>query len=124
MASGYIPIAIAIMLLGGFLGGFLLINALLGPKRKTGIKGEPWECGLDQITSPRQQFPVKFIVVAIFFIVFDVEAVFIYLWAASYRDLLADPMWAMTAFVEMLLFILVLGFGLWYLWRRRALKWD
>ncbi|MCA9521093.1 MAG: NADH-quinone oxidoreductase subunit A [Myxococcales bacterium] len=102
----------------------LVLNLLLGPKNPSAIKSEPFECGQVQITSPRQRFSVKFYLIAIVFIVFDIEVVFLIPWAVLYRWFLTQPSWAVLAFTEMLVFLGILGLGLAYFWKRRGLEWD
>jgi NADH-quinone oxidoreductase subunit A len=97
--------------------GMLTAHRLLGPKRVFAAKQEPFECGEHQIVSPHQRFSVKFYLVAILFIIFDVEAVFLYPWGALFRDL------GFFGFVEMMSFVGVLVVGLVYVWRKGALEW-
>ena len=120
----YVPILLLILIVGGMMAAILVINSFLGPKRKSAIKDAPFECGVDPIGSARQRFSVNFYLVAIFFIVFDIEAVFLYPWAVLYRSFLADPSFALIALVEMFVFIGILGVGLAYVWKRGALDWT
>jgi NADH-quinone oxidoreductase subunit A len=98
-------------------GAMLTIHLLLGPKRRFDSKLEPFECGESQIVSPHQRFSVKFYLVAILFILFDVEAVFLYPWGALFSDL------GWFGFLEMTTFVAVLGVGLAYVWMKGALEW-
>jgi len=98
-------------------GGMLLIQQLLSPRREFGEKQEPFECGESPIVSPHQRFSVKFYLVAILFIIFDVEAVFFYPWGALFADL------GWFGLVEMMTFVLVLAVGLAYVWMKGALEW-
>lgn len=118
----YVPIVITILLACGMMGAVLIINSFLGPRQKKGVHEEPFECGSPPIGTARRRFSVNFYLVAIFFIVFDIEAVFMYPWAVLYRSFLADPAFALTALVEMFVFIGVLAVGLVYVWKRGALK--
>lgn len=124
MLSQYLWILFTIAVAGGLVGGMLLINALFGPKRDSDVKRQPFECGTDQLTSPKQRFSIKYYVIAIAFIVFDIEVVFLYPWAVLYRDMMRTPGWATLFFVEMLIFVAVLMLGLLYLWKRKGLKWE
>jgi NADH-quinone oxidoreductase subunit A len=90
----------------------------------TKTKLEPFEAGEVPISSPRQRFSIKFYMVALFFIVFDIEAVFLFPWAVLYKSWLADPAFAWVAFTEMFLFLGILSLGLVYVWKRGALQWD
>jgi NADH-quinone oxidoreductase subunit A len=103
---------------------------LIGPKRMTNVKAKPFECGSEPIGSPRARTSVKFYQVAILFLVFDIEAAFMYPWAVLYRDLsfLPGPDGVMTVsffgFGEMLAFVAVLVVALAYVWRKKAIGWD
>ena len=120
----YLPLIVTLVLCAGMMGAGLVLNYVLGPKRLTKTKLEPFESGEVPLTSPRQRFSIKFYMVAIFFIVFDIEAVFLFPWAVLYKSWLADPAFAMVAFTEMFLFLGILALGLLYVWKRGALKWD
>ena len=96
--------------------GFLAVSILLGPKRLSKAKLDPFDCGNPPLGTPRIPVSIKYYVVAILFILFDVEAVFLYAWAIIFKDL------GLFGFVEMLIFILVLVAGLAYVWRNGALE--
>jgi len=98
-------------------GVMLLVQRLLSPSRSFPEKQEPFECGESPIVSPHQRFSVKFYLVAILFIIFDVEAVFFYPWGALFTDL------GWFGLIEMMTFVLVLGVGLAYVWLKGALEW-
>ena len=122
--------------------GFVIANAVMMlalshftmRQRPTTVKQTPYESGMPPIGDARERFSVKFYMVAISFIVFDVEAVFLFPWAAHYRQLSCDaPLGAagcpdgslsLYGFVVMLIFILVLTVGLIYEWKKGALQWD
>jgi NADH-quinone oxidoreductase subunit A len=95
----------------------LAIHLLVGPRRAFAEKLEPFECGERQIVSPYQRFSVKFYMVAMLFILFDVEAVFLYPWGALFMEL------GWFGFVEMFTFVFVLAVGLTYVWLKGALEW-
>lgn len=116
--SEYIPVLIMILLASSTSIGILIITSLVGPKKRFADKMEPFECGESPIVSPRQRFSVKFYLVALFFVIFDIEAVFLYPWAVLFNDL------GMFGFVEMMIFIIILAVGLVYVWRRGALEWE
>ena len=120
----YIPIAVMLLLCCGLQGVILILNSLIGPKSRGGTHAEPFECGSEPVGTARERFSVNFYLVAIFFIVFDIEAVFLYPWAVLYRTFLADPSFALIALVEMFVFIGVLFVGLIYVWKRGALDWT
>lgn len=97
--------------------GMLTVHRLLGPKREFPEKQEPFECGERQIVSPHQRYSVKFYLVAILFIIFDVEAVFLYPWGALFQELGWFGFGAMSGFAA----VLVVGFA--YVWQKGALEW-
>jgi NADH-quinone oxidoreductase subunit A len=97
---------------------FLSLSRFIGPRRPTPVKSAPFECGMEQINRPRMQMSVKFSVVAMLFILFDIEVAFLYPWAVQFRHL----HWA--GFVAVLVFLLVLTVGFAYAWRRGALEWN
>jgi NADH-quinone oxidoreductase subunit A len=98
--------------------GILVATSLIGPKKSFPEKMEPFECGESQLVSPKLRFSVKFYLVALFFVIFDIEAVFLYPWAVLFKDL------GLFGFVEMMIFIAVLAVGLIYVWKRGALEWE
>lgn len=114
----YIPALIMLFLATATAVGMLVATTLIGPKLKFAEKMEPFECGESPIVSSKLQFSVKFYLVALFFVIFDIEATFVYPWAVLFRDL------GMFGFVEMMIFLSILAIGLIYVWRRGALEWD
>jgi NADH-quinone oxidoreductase subunit A len=96
----------------------ILLSFVLGERHRGGATGEPYESGILSTGTARVRFDVKFYLVAVFFVVFDLEAVFIFAWAVSIREL----KWA--GYIEMLIFIGVLIVALVYLWRLGALEWG
>ncbi len=119
----YVAIVLTMVLSAGLVGAILVLNAVLGPKRPSPVKERPFECGNPPADTPRKRFHVKYYVVAIAFVAFDIEAVFLFPWAVMYRDLLKDPAFAGLALAEAVLFIGVLALGLWAIWRKGALDW-
>jgi len=114
----YLSLAIAMLVAGVMAVAIVFVASVLGPKRPTRIKLEPFECGSEPVGSARQRFAVKFYVVALLFIVFDVEAVFLYPWAVNFKAL------AWFGYLEMLVFALTLVIGLAYVWKKGALDWE
>jgi NADH-quinone oxidoreductase subunit A len=98
--------------------GMLIATTLIGPKKHFADKMEPFECGESPIVSPKLRFSVKFYLVALFFVIFDIEAVFVYPWAVLFKEL------GIFGFVEMMIFISILAIGLIYVWKRGALEWE
>jgi NADH-quinone oxidoreductase subunit A len=117
MLADYSGVLVMLTLALVVAAAMLLIHRLLGPKRDFSAKLEPFECGEKQIVSPHQRFSVKFYMVAMLFILFDVEAVFLYPWGALFVEL------GWFGFIEMLTFVAVLGVGLAYVWMKGALEW-
>jgi NADH-quinone oxidoreductase subunit A len=97
---------------------FLSLSRFVGPRRPNPVKSAPFECGMEQISTARMQFSIKFSVIAMLFIIFDIEVAFLYPWAVLFRQL------GILGLVEMLFFLLVLTVGLLYAWKRGALEWD
>ena len=133
MAASYLPALLFVVFAIAFAGIMLGLTMVLGPKRSTVIKDEPFECGSVPIGSPRVKFSVKFYQVAILFLVFDIEVAFLYPWASLFRELsctgplspagvcTAEP--SLFGLVEMLIFLGILVVGLAYIWRKKALDW-
>ena len=118
MLENYVPILILIILVAGFAAFTILLSSFLGPKRKTQTKLNPYECGLDPVGTARSRFSIKFYVIAMIFIIFDIEALFLYPWAVIYREL------GLFGLVEMGIFILILLLGFVYIWKKGALEWE
>jgi NADH-quinone oxidoreductase subunit A len=114
----YLPIGI--MILFGVVAGivFTNINRWIGPRRPTEEKLSTYESGMEPVKSARERFSVKFYLVAMLFILFDIEVVFMYPWAVVYRELGA------YGFIEMMVFIGILLIGLLYIVRKGALRWH
>ncbi len=118
MIEQYAPIGLMIVFAVGF-GVFLVnINRWIGPRRPTDEKLSTYESGMEPVRSARERFSVKFYLVAMLFIVFDIEIVFMYPWAVQFRSLGA------AGFVEMLVFIGILLVGYVYILRKGALRWE
>ncbi len=124
--SIYAPAAWATLLGLAFCGFFVAMAIHIGPSRSTAIKHLPFECGSDPIGDPRGRYSVKFYQVAILFLVFDIEAAFMYPWAVLFKDMSLEANRAinMVPFAEMVTFIVVLLVALAYVWRKKAIGWD
>ena len=114
----YLPLAVVLLLSGLMAAGIPFIAGLLGPKSMTAIKAEAFEGGNAPMGSARQRFAVKFYVVALLFIVFDVEAVFLYPWAVNFKAL------GWFGYTTMLVFASTLVAALAYVWKKGALDWE
>ena len=117
MLAEYSGVLIILALAFVVAGGLLTLHLVVGPRRQFAEKLEPFECGERQIVSPHQRFAVKFYLVAILFVVFDVEALFFYPWGALFSELGWYGYWAM------LVFTVPLVVGLVYEWMKGALEW-
>ena len=106
-------LAVAIVMAGAMVG----IHLLVGPRREVGSKREPFECGESPIVSPRRRLAVKFYMVAILFVIFDVEAIYFYPWGAVFREL------GWFGFGAMAVFTVPLMVGLFYEWMKGGLEW-
>jgi NADH-quinone oxidoreductase subunit A len=123
------PAGFAIVLAVGFCGLFTALAVLIGPKATNPEKLKPFECGSEPIGTPRGRYSVRFYQVAILFLVFDIEAAFMYPWAILYNQLshTAGPMGPQVSvfgFAEMLLFVAILVVALAYVWRKKAIGWE
>jgi NADH-quinone oxidoreductase subunit A len=117
----YIPILI-LMLLGMTVGGLVLVlTHLLGPRIQQVMKDQPFECGVPPVGDAKQRFSVRFYLVAILFLLFDVEALFFYPWAVVYKKYLSVNSFIL---MEMGVFVGILLVGYYYVLRKGALEWD
>jgi len=117
MKLAYIAILVSFAIAAIVPALFVGAGALIRPRRPSAVKGEAFECGNPPSGPAWGRFPVKFYLTAILFIVFDVEVVFLYPWAVTFRPL------GLFGFVEMAIFVLVLAVGFVYVWRKGALDW-
>lgn len=117
-AETWFPVLIQIVIAIGVAGAMVGLSALLGKKVRDPVKSMPYESGMNPIGNARERFSVKFYLVAMVFIVFDIEAIFLYPWAVVYREL------KLFAFFEMLLFIALVLCGFFYIWKKGVLNWS
>lgn len=124
------PAGVAIVLALAFCGLFTALAVLVGPKATNPDKRKPFECGSEPIGSPRGRYSVRFYQVAILFLVFDIEAAFMYPWSVLYDRLshtvgpAGMSIVSVFGFAEMLVFVAILVVALAYVWRKKALGWD
>jgi len=114
----YLPLLIHFLFACLLAGAIVLLSWLIGYRKPSRAKLSPYECGMLPVGDARQRFNVKFYLVAMLFILFDVEAVFLYPWAVILRQL------KMFGFYEMLVYILVILVGFFYIWKKGALDWG
>ena len=114
----YLPILLIFIVAGGFATSQILLSQFVGQRKRTRTKLMPYECGKDPVGSARERFSVKFYLIAMIFILFDIEAVFLYPWAVVYRQL------KMFGFFEMVIFVALVLVGFFYVWKKGALDWS
>jgi NADH-quinone oxidoreductase subunit A len=117
-AETYFPVLIQILIAIAVAGGMIGASALLGRHVRDAVKDSAYESGMTPVGNARERFSVKFYLVAMVFILFDIEAIFLYPWAVVYREL------KLFAFFEMLLFIVVVLCGYFYIWKKGVLDWS
>jgi len=121
MLNDYIPILILLVIAVVFSVVLLLASHIVSPRYKNSIKQTVYESGLPPQMDARVRFPIRFYVVAMMFIIFDVEVIFLYPWAVVYKKFLSGGMFI---FWEMIVFLGILFVGYLYLWKRGAFRWE
>jgi len=116
--SDFLPILIQFFVAAGFVVTTMLATHLLGPKRKSKIKLDTFECGIESHGNARIPFSIKYFLVAILFVLFDVEVIFMYPWAVNFKSL------GIQGLIEMLIFMALLLTGFFYIIKKGALKWE
>lgn len=114
----YLPIVLMFIVALGFVVTTMLASHWLGPKRKTKIKLESFECGIESEGNARVPFAIKYFLVAILFVLFDIEVIFMYPWAVNFKEL------GMLGVIEVFTFIILLLVGFYYMLSKKALKWE
>ncbi|MBI2722272.1 MAG: NADH-quinone oxidoreductase subunit A [Bacteroidetes bacterium] len=114
----YLPILLMFLVAMGFVVTTMVATHLLGPKRRTKIKLDSFECGIEPQGNARVPFAVKYFLVAILFVLFDVEVIFMYPWAVNYREL------GTKGVIEVFSFIALLLVGFYYMMSKKAIKWE
>jgi NADH-quinone oxidoreductase subunit A len=114
----YVPILMVFAICAGVAGLLAWLPSVLGPRRLTPVKLETFECGKVPIALPEGRFAIKFSTTAIFFIIFDIELMFVFPWTVVYQEL------RLFGFVEMVAYLGILMLGLFYVWRKGGLEWD
>ena len=120
----YIPIALVLLLAGGIGGSMVWLSNVLGPRRPSRVKETPFECGSVPVGSAHEKFGLKFYVVALLFIVFDIEAIFLYPWAVLLLPSEGYPGLGWPGFITMGIFAATLVAGLAYVWKKGVLDWN
>lgn len=125
----YVPIAIMFLVAAGFGASQLMVTQLIGPRKRTATKLMPYECGKDPVGSARDKFSVKFYTVAVIFLLFDIEVLFIIPFAVAFKELLrleqsTGILYGTIAFVEILIFIATLVISYIYVWKKGVFDWG
>ncbi len=121
MLRDYIPILVMFIFVFGFAAFSLVITHVVGRRRRGRVKLEPYESGMPPFGEPYHRTTVKYYLFAMFFIIFDVEVVFLYPWAVIFKKFVEQRP---VILVEMFVFLIVLIVGLIYIWRKGALEWE
>ena len=118
MLTDYLPIAVLIAVAGGLAVLVVIIGHVFGPRRPTRPKGEPYESGMRTLGPSVRRMPVRFYLIAVLFILFDIEVIFFLPWAVVFRQL------GVFAFAQMLVFVGILLVGYVWVWKKGALEWE
>jgi NADH-quinone oxidoreductase subunit A len=116
--DGFLPILIMIGLGAGFAGGAVLLSQFVGPRKPTPEKSAPYECGMPPVGDARERQSVKFYLVAMIFLLFDIEVAFLYPWAMAFREL------GVVAYIQIVAFFALLVTGYVYVWRKGVFDWS
>lgn len=116
--NDYLPILIQLIVAAGFGVGTIIITHLIGPKVRTEDKLGAFESGIEVIGNARQPFSIKYFIVAILFVIFDIEVIFMYPWAVNFRE------FGLSGLIEMFVFMGLLLLGFIYIIKKKALEWD
>ncbi|HUE80977.1 MAG TPA: NADH-quinone oxidoreductase subunit A [Pyrinomonadaceae bacterium] len=121
----YLPILLMFIVAAGFAVGNILLSQLVGQRKRTRTKLMPYECGMDPVGSARERFSVKFYLIAMIFIIFDIEVIFLIPWAVVFKTL-ASPGYDLgtLVYVEMMVFVALLFAGYIYVLKKGALDWN
>jgi len=118
LPGDFFPIILQFIVAAGFVVTTMIATHLLGPKRKSKIKLDTFECGIESQGNARAPFSIKYFLVAILFVLFDVEVIFMYPWAVNFKTL------GINGIIEMMIFMLLLLTGFFYIIKKGALKWE
>ena len=116
--ADYIPILMQFLLAVGFVVTTIIISGLLGPSRKSRNKDRNFECGIESVGNARVPFSVKYFLVAILFVLFDIEVIFLYPWAVNFREM------GVEGLIKMSVFMVLLLIGFFYILKKKALEWE
>ena len=114
----YWPLLVIVLFVAVIVGVMWILGALLGPKKRTAAKQEPFECGFEPFETPGDHIDIKYYLIAILFVIFDIDLAFLFPWAVVFRDVGA------LALISMLVFVGILAVAFWYVWKKGALQWE
>ena len=125
----YAPVALMFLVAVGFAGSQLLVTQLIGPRKRTALKLMPYESGKDPVGGARDRFSIKFYTVAVIFLLFDIEVLFMMPFAVAFKSLMAEQassgvLYGTIAFVEILIFLATLVVGYIYVWKKGTFEWG
>ncbi len=121
--SAYLPILLMFVVALGFAAGNVILSQFVGQRKSTRTKLMPYECGKDPVGSARERFSVKFYLIAMIFILFDIELIFMMPWAVVFRTLQANGLGTLV-YVEMMIFVVLLLVGYAYVWKKGLFDWG
>jgi NADH-quinone oxidoreductase subunit A len=116
--QGWFSILLLMILGAAFGAGSIVLSTFLGPRKPSPEKSAPYECGMPPVSDARERHPIKFYLIAMIFLLFDIEVAFLYPWAMALRDL------GWPGFVQIIVFFGILVSGYAYVWKKGALTWD
>lgn len=122
MIIQYIPVFLVIIVAAGFAGATVFSSEIFGPKRPTKEKLSTYESGMKPVGTTHERISVKYYLVAMLFIIFDLEVIFVYPWAVQFRKLYSEI--GMPVFISMMIFLVVLELGYLYVYKKGGFKWD
>ena len=118
MLRAYIPILLFVLVATGFAVFTLVFSRLVHAEKANPIKLQPYECGIEVEADPRDRYSIRYYLIAMLFVIFDVETVFMFPWAVAIDQL------ALFGLIEMLIFLFILVVGYFYAWKKGALEWQ
>lgn len=118
MLRAYIPVFLFVLIAIGFAFFTLIVSGLVHPRKHNAVKLQPYECGIESVGDARDRYSIRYYLIAMLFVIFDVETVFMFPWAVSLDQL------ALFGLIEMLIFLFILVVGYFYAWKKGALEWQ
>ncbi|GAB4298952.1 MAG: NADH-quinone oxidoreductase subunit A [Ignavibacteriaceae bacterium] len=122
MIEQYIPVFLVIIVALAIAGGIVISSKLFGPQRPTSEKLSTYESGMQPVGTTRERISVKYYLVAMLFIIFDIEVIFVYPWAVEFRKMFNE--YGISVFITMFIFLVVLELGYLYVYKKGGFRWD